>query len=102
VTLLRQSMLDELQRHDYSPNTVRSSVHPVEDFARYFLCPPEQLGSNHVSHSRSICLAIASCPHAPSKDGEQRCDQITRPLCSEPMLVVERIARHQLLSVPSI
>src|ERR1700724_3548691 len=41
-------MLDELQRRNYSPNTVRSYVHAVEDFARYFRRPPEQLRPNHV------------------------------------------------------
>jgi integrase/recombinase XerD len=41
-------MLDELQRRNYSPNTVRSYVHAVEDFARYFRRPPEQLGPDHV------------------------------------------------------
>jgi integrase/recombinase XerD len=48
VTHLRQLMLDELQRRNYSPNTVRSYVHAVEDFARYFRRPPEQLGPDHV------------------------------------------------------
>jgi Phage integrase, N-terminal SAM-like domain len=48
VTHLRQLMLDELQRRNYSPNTVRSYVQAVEDFARYFRRPPEQLGPNHV------------------------------------------------------
>ena len=48
MTHLRQLMLDELQRRNYSPNTVRSYVHAVEDFARYFRRPPEQLGPDHV------------------------------------------------------
>jgi integrase/recombinase XerD len=48
VTHLRQLMLDELERRNYSPNTVRSYVHAVEEFARYFRCSPEQLGPDHV------------------------------------------------------
>jgi site-specific recombinase XerD len=48
MTHLRQLMLDELQRRNYSPNTVRSYVHAVEDFARYFRRPPEQLGPDHI------------------------------------------------------
>jgi len=48
VTHLRQLMLDELQRRNYSPNTVRSYVHAVENFARYFRRPPEQLGPDYV------------------------------------------------------
>jgi site-specific recombinase XerD len=48
VTHLRQMMLDELQRRNYSPNTVRSYVHAVEEFARYFRRSPDQLGPDHV------------------------------------------------------
>jgi hypothetical protein len=48
VTHLRQLMLDELQRRNYSPNTVRSYVHAVEEFAKYFHRLPEQLGPDHV------------------------------------------------------
>jgi integrase/recombinase XerD len=48
VTHLRQLMLDELQCRNYSPNTVRSYVHAVEEFARYFRRSPEQLGPDHV------------------------------------------------------
>jgi site-specific recombinase XerD len=48
VTHLRQLMLDELERRNYSPNTVRSYLHAVEEFARHFGRSPEQLGSDHV------------------------------------------------------
>ena len=48
MTHLRQMMLDELQRRNYSPNTVRSYVHAVEEFARYFRRSPDRLGPDHV------------------------------------------------------
>jgi integrase/recombinase XerD len=41
-------MLDELERRNYSPNTVRSYLHAVEEFARHFGRSPEQLGPDHV------------------------------------------------------
>jgi integrase/recombinase XerD len=48
VTHLRQLMLDELQRRNYSPNTVRSYIHSVEDFSKYFHRSPERLGPSHI------------------------------------------------------
>jgi integrase/recombinase XerD len=48
VTHLRQLMLDELERRNYSPNTVRAYIHAVEEFARHFRRSPEQLGPDHV------------------------------------------------------
>ena len=44
MTHLRQLMLDELERCHYSPDTVRSYLHAVEEFARHFCRSPEQLG----------------------------------------------------------
>jgi integrase/recombinase XerD len=41
-------MLDELQRRNYSLNTVRSYMHAVEEFARYFRRSPDQLGPGHI------------------------------------------------------
>src|ERR1039457_2033208 len=41
-------MLDELQRRNYSPNTVRSYIHSVEDFSKYFHRSPERLGPSHI------------------------------------------------------
>ncbi len=48
MTHLRQLMLDELERRNYSPNTVRSYLHAVEEFAKHFGRSPEQLGPDHV------------------------------------------------------
>jgi hypothetical protein len=36
-------MLDELQRRNYSQNTVRNYIGTVEDFAKYFHRSPERL-----------------------------------------------------------
>jgi integrase/recombinase XerD len=48
VTHLRQLMLDELQRRNYSPSTVRCYIHAVEDFPKYFHRSPERLGPSHI------------------------------------------------------
>ena len=48
MTHLRQLMLDELQRRNYSQSTARSYIHAVEDFAKYFHRSPERLGPDHI------------------------------------------------------
>jgi len=48
VTHLRKLMLEELQRRNYSKETIRSYIHTVEDFARRFNCPPDRLGPRHI------------------------------------------------------
>src|SRR5437764_10838108 len=41
-------MLEELQRRNYSDETIRNYLHAVEDFARRFNCPPDRLGPQHI------------------------------------------------------
>jgi integrase/recombinase XerD len=48
VTHLRKMMLEELERRNYSQSTVRAYVKTIEDLARYFKRPPNQLGPNQL------------------------------------------------------
>jgi integrase/recombinase XerD len=48
VTQLRKMMLEELQRRNYSQTTVNTYLKVVEDFARYFHRPPDELGKEHI------------------------------------------------------
>jgi hypothetical protein len=60
VTHLRQMMLDELQRRNYSQSTVRSYIHAMEDFSKYFRRPPDRLGPTISGSIKLICFVIVS------------------------------------------
>jgi integrase/recombinase XerD len=48
VTHLRQLMLEELRRRNFADSTIRSYLHGVEYFSRYFHRRPDQLGPEHI------------------------------------------------------
>jgi integrase/recombinase XerD len=48
VTHLRQIMLEELERRNYAPGTIRAYIHTVEHFAQHFRCSPDKLGLDHI------------------------------------------------------
>jgi len=48
VTQLRQKMLEEIQRRNYSHRTARTYVRIVRDFAEYFHQPPDKLGPEQI------------------------------------------------------
>jgi integrase/recombinase XerD len=48
VTQLRQKMLEELQRRNYSHRTAKTYVRIVREFATYFHQPPDKLGPEQI------------------------------------------------------
>ncbi len=48
MTMLRQRMLEELQRHNYSQSTIETYINSVKDFAEYFHKSPDLLGAEEV------------------------------------------------------
>jgi integrase/recombinase XerD len=56
VTRLRKMMLEDLQRRDYSQDTIRCYIHAVEEFSRRFNCPPDCLGPQHIREYQAELL----------------------------------------------
>jgi integrase/recombinase XerD len=56
VTHLRKIMLEELQRRNYSPSTVRYYIRAVERFAKHFGKPPDQLNREHLRAYQAYLL----------------------------------------------
>ena len=48
MTQLRDRMLEELERRNYSPGTARCYLHAVQQFAEHFHRSPDQLGAEQI------------------------------------------------------
>ena len=57
MTRLRQLMIEELQRRNFAETTIRSYVHGVEHFSRYFHRRPDQLGPEHIRHYQAMLFS---------------------------------------------
>ena len=63
MTPLRQKMLEELQRRDFSPSTIRAYIRSVRDFAAYFHRSPVQLGPEELRQYQLYLLKEKQLAH---------------------------------------
>jgi len=56
VTHCRRIMLEELQRRNFAPTTVRSYLYAVERFARHYKCRPDRLNQTHLRSYQAYLL----------------------------------------------
>jgi integrase/recombinase XerD len=56
VTHLRQMMLEDLQRRNYARTTIKNYLSAVEEFAKHFNRPPDQLGPDEIRTYQSYLL----------------------------------------------
>ena len=56
MTSLRQRVLDELQRRNYSPATTRGYILAIKQFADYFGKSPERLGGAEIRQFETYLL----------------------------------------------
>ena len=60
MTELRQRMLEELQRRNFAPSTIRYYIRTVRDFAAHFHKPPTNWVSKNFASSNCTCCEIRS------------------------------------------
>jgi hypothetical protein len=82
VTHLRNLMLAELQRRNYSQTTITGYLETVPDFAKYFHQSPDQLGPDEIRTYQLYLLnqrALWQCPR-----------------CDGSMLLLQRLTATEL------
>ncbi|MDH4208630.1 MAG: site-specific integrase [Anaerolineae bacterium] len=62
MTHLRKMMLEELQRRNYSESTIRGYLRTVEQFAKHFRKPPDQLGPEELRRYQAYLLQERKLP----------------------------------------
>ena len=65
MTHLRKMMLEEIERRNFSESKKECYVRAVEEFARYFNRPPDQLGPEHIREYQARLFMEKTCVRDP-------------------------------------
>ena len=82
MTPLRRRMLDELQRRNYTADTIRGYIHAVKEFAEYFGKSPEALGAEEVREFQLYMIRDKKLALAQSHCGWAHFASCTRRRCA--------------------
>jgi integrase/recombinase XerD len=63
VTHLRQIMLEELKRRNFSDSTIRKYIRTIEQFSQYFRRSPDRLGPEHIRQYQAALLTQKLSPN---------------------------------------
>ena len=74
MTQLRQRMLEELQRRNYSAGTIRLYLRHVAEFAQHFHRSPDQLGAEDIRQYQLFLIREKSWPGQPTTRSCVHCD----------------------------
>ena len=66
MTNLRKQMLEELQRRNYSPSTIRGYLQAVEQFAKHYGKSPDKLGPDDLRSYQAYLLTERKLALSPS------------------------------------
>ena len=58
MTHLRNMVLEELQRRNYSQKTTKIYIRTIWEFAKYFHRPPEELGPDHIREFQAHLFSV--------------------------------------------
>ena len=78
MTTLRQRVLDELQRRNYSPATTRGYILAIKQFADYFGKSPEHLGGAEIRQFETYLLRDKKLASGTVEYACRRCVSSTR------------------------
>src|SRR5215469_11231495 len=90
------------QRRNYAQNTTRYYIRAVEDFARYFNCPPDRLGPRHIREYQAMLfhkrkLSAGSVTDTPYPKKDHRLPQILSKQEVERLINAASTAFHRTL-----
>ena len=83
MTRIRKMMLEELQRRNYSSETIRAYINAVKQYAEYFHCSPEKLGPQHVREYQLHRRTSGSLRHTLLRLARQRCGFCISTRCGD-------------------
>jgi hypothetical protein len=103
VTHLRQLMIEELQRRNFAPGTIRAYVHGVEHFSQYFHRRPDRLRPEHIRQYQAMAgFRSSKWPRAMDSMAALDCNWWPNRMKSAAFHTVPycRIACHFLKNLP--
>ncbi len=92
MTHLRKLMVEELQRRNYPQTTVSGYLKTVQDFARYFQRPPDQLGPDEIRTYQLYLLLSQLRSIASSATCLMRSGRLSTPCFGSPSLKPNLVA----------